>query len=336
MKIIHKIFGKDIFSVYPNENSIQVAGVMINEVGAREVVYTENITLPENQFKNNILVNPAAVARKMQLRVKKIEAKNCILILPADQTFEFFFRVETPPPPPKKGAKKKYVSMDDMIEQKIRSNVPIPFEDLNYKYLVTTHGNQTVCSISAVASEIVEEYYDFLKQCKLKPVAIEPEYCSLLRNMYIKEGQIKGCIVIHVLPERISWFGLVNDHLVDSSIIDRKIKHVRSPGQILESDLDQSIESFDNFEKQNTKKVSTIYICSKTKKIPDDVSQAVESIGKKHSIPVKTIDRFKMVPETKRYAPSDFNICLGGALQTFEPQSFTMNFMEKNTPIKLH
>lgn len=334
MKFINKFFGKDIFSIYLTGKSIHVAGVMINETGQREVVYTENINFPTGSFKDNLIINPKAIAQKILLRVQKIEAKNCMFILPAEQTYEFFFAIPTPEKP-KKGDKQKIKSMDDIIEDHIRANIPIPFQDLNYKYLISTYGKTTVCSVSAVASDIVEDYYDFLKMCKLNPVAIEPEYCSLLRNMNLPD-QSEGCIVLDITPDKISWFGLVDEHRVDSSIIFRNDSHVRTPAEILRSDLQQSIENFHPFKKTKTnKKISTIYVSHKGKVIPDDLIKAIQSVADAFELKVEIIDTYKMVPEDERYTPDDFKICLGGALQTFEPKKFSMNFMEKNLPIQL-
>lgn len=148
--------------------------------------------------------------------------------------------------------------------------------------------------------------------------------------MYIKSGQNKGCIVLNIDSEKVEWFGLVEDNLVDSNILFRREQRVRSLEEVLEFDLERSLLNFNTYKRFTEKKVSQIYVSNKSKKVAENIMQALTNVSEKFDVPVKIIDRFKLIPENERNSPEDFKICLGAALQTFEPDSFTMNFMEKN------
>lgn len=244
------LFKKKSFALYLADDSVRVLQLSGDTDSPKiEAIGLKNFK--ENSLKNGLIIDEKELAETVNELLKEsfsrsIKSGDCVLVLPENQIFEFSFIIGSSIDPASENFK-------EILEEKIKSTIPIPSKDLNYVNLTCKSHGHLVVSVVAVKKSYVRNLTGFLnKSCGINVISAEPESISIARNLDLKDDN--GKIVIYKIGKNLNWLILYNNFIFDS----RTMLDIES----FLGDLKKSISHFNDFME---KKIDQILILNSAK-----------------------------------------------------------------------
>jgi Tfp pilus assembly PilM family ATPase len=267
--------GESPFSIYIKDNSLQVIQLSGTPKNF-EVKSIGKAELPVGIVKNGRVILKEEFIKQLNKLLAgttphSIQSKACIVVLPSSHVFEhtFFLSKEH------KGEK-----FTRELKRLVEESIPIPSDQLKFKYSVLPMKNVQTVFVSAADKTIIDEYNKLFKDyAGIQPLVYEPEVFSLIRNIPHNFKEDTGNILIKIKKEGVKWYLVWNGHIYDSNFV--------SQDDFL-YDLAKSISLFHG---ESKRQISGLYI------IPVDADiyeQVMKSIEKEVELPVTIIDQFRV------------------------------------------
>ncbi|MDP4008572.1 MAG: pilus assembly protein PilM [Candidatus Peregrinibacteria bacterium] len=233
-----------------------------------------------------------------EIKPNPIISKKCFVAFQESQSYEYLFHL----PLALKGKE-----FDAELERLVGETIPVPLHEIKYDYHVSSHVDKQIVFVVAVRRLIIDQYYEVIKNsCGLKPVFLEPESLSLLRNIPLNFDKVKNFFLINIRGGFITWFSFLGKDVVDSNMIALN-KFKEKPDLLLE-DLKKSKEAFVSV-------VGTEMTHVLVSGDIDGVGKSMkELLGPGLSLSVAFVEKYRFLPDGED--ASKFNVISGLALKS--------------------
>ena len=301
------LFKKVPFAISFSDTHLQAVQLSDGN-GQPKIETVSEISINPGVIKNGEILDkkPLSEAIKKLLQQAKpsaINQKECLFTFPENQSFEYVF----------------YLSKDlwgenlkQELEKKISLTFPLTLAEISYDFVTYVFNTIQVVFVVMVKKNILQNYIEILKDAGLKPLKVEPESLSLLRNLVNFEMDQKS-ILIHFGNDELTWFLLFNGLVFDSNRVAFK-----DSSQLLK-DLQKSHQYFSETTGQSVEKIFATGILENMESICHDLQVFLPvQECKNYQIQFQEFNAASFGFPIEEFQKGKFSAITGSALRNFE------------------
>jgi len=302
-EFIKKLLQEDAFGLHISDRQIK-AIQLIKEGKEIKILSIAQKDIAAGIVKHGRVLKEQSLAKEILLLLEgaypqAIKQKHCIVSISEQQIVEQIFFLN-------KDLKEKEVN--EQLTELIEETIPAKEHQMKYNYVETENPDSKMIFVVGTKREVLAQYYDILKtMCELKPIVIEPDYISLMRNIDFDFIKNECTLFINLIEGKINYYTIWKGYIFDSNTIE-VLEFTTNPIKFI-NDLKQSIDTFVDESNQNIKAILFSIESMEDIKIKERIERG---IGKK----ITLVEKYRFNPIKKSAKGiNTFKIATGLALR---------------------